>query len=359
MASSTGTARQLDVLIYGSGAVGSYFGAALAESGVRVTLLCRERQADQLRRRGVTLLGSSSRSRIEAHPTIITSIDQLAHQPDIVLVCTKAYDVEPALPGLLRLGRSGALIILVQNGIGSEELLLANTRPRQLSLAAASLTVSVDRRPDGDIRTANERGGLALAVVREDSSTQDRLSWLTSAFTQAGLTSLILDRWQPMKWSKLLLNLLGNATSAILAMPPGDIYRDPRLFALERAAFFEALATMLGSGWFPVGLPGFNVPLLTQLMRLPPALGRRLLASRVGGGRGAKRPSLWIDVERSRVPTEAGWLNGAVAREAERLGIPAPVNRRLAELVDQLAAGEIDRSRFAGHPDALLRELGI
>lgn len=359
MASSSRAAHNPRVLIYGSGAVGCFLGATLSEGGLPVTMLCRESQADALRRQGIRVEGSDPGASTAAKPEVITSIDQLTDQPDIALICVKAYDLEPALPDLLHLARLRALLITVQNGIGSEEYLLENIPSHQLSLAAASLTVSLDRESTAGVRRTGTQGGIAFAPVQPTPATGDRLSGLAAAFEKTGLLAPVVKHWQPMVWSKLLLNILGNATSAILAMPPAKLYRDARLFATERAAFFEALATMLGSGWFPVGLPGFNVPLLTQVMRLPPWLGRRLLAGRVGAGRGDKRPSLWVDVDRGRIPTEAGWLNGAVARQAEQLGIPAPFNRKLAELVDQLAADETKRDRFAGNPDALLRELGI
>lgn len=361
MASSSRAAPNPGVLIYGSGAVGCFLGATLSEGGLRVTMLCRDSQADVLRQQGIRVVGSDAGATTAAKPEVITSLDQLTDQPDIALICVKAYGVEPALPDLLQLTRLRALLISVQNGIGSEDYLLENIPSHQLSLAAASLTVSLDRKSVPVVRrtSTSTQGGIAFAPVQPNAATSDRLTGLAAALEKAGLPAPVVEHWQPMVWSKFLLNILGNATSAILAMPPAKIYRDPRLFTIERATFFEALATMLGSGWFPIGLPGFNVPLLTQVMRLPPWLGRRLLAGRVGEGRGDKRPSLWVDIERGRVPTEAGWLNGAVARQAELLGIPAPFNSKLAELVDQLAAGETKRDRFAGNPDALLRELGI
>ena len=157
-----------------------------------------------------------------------------------------------------------------------------------------------------------------------------------------------------MKWSKLLLNILANATSAILAIDPGAIFADAALFDVERRAFIEALAVMGALGLTPIELPGFNVPLLVYAMRTPAWVGRRLVGPRVAGGRGDKRPSLWIDVESGRGETEIAWLNGAVAREADRLGIPTPVNHLLTRLVQEITRDPERRREFAGHPRRLL-----
>ena len=40
-----------------------------------------------------------------------------------------------------------------------------------------------------------------------------------------------------------------------------------------------------------------------------------------------------LDDVRNRRPTEVDWLTGAVVREAERLGVPAPIHQTLYRLV--------------------------
>ncbi len=144
-----------------------------------------------------------------------------------------------------------------------------------------------------------------------------------------------------MKWSKLLANLVGNATSALLDLDPADVYADPRLFAVERRQLCEALAVMGALGLRPVALPGADTRLLALAVRLPPAVARPLLRRVVAGGRGGKSPSLRLTLrgpDRRARATEAAWLNGAVAEEGARLGLPVPVNAALARLVGETAA---------------------
>jgi hypothetical protein len=56
-------------------------------------------------------------------------------------------------------------------------------------------------------------------------------------------------------------------------------------------------------------------------------------------------------------PSEVEWLNGAVAREAERLGGVARVNRRLTELLGEVLADPERRAWFRGRPDRLVAEI--
>ena len=77
----------------------------------------------------------------------------------------------------------------------------------------------------------------------------------------------------------------------------------------------------------------------------------------IGGARGRKDPSLRIHANSGSGPSEVEWLNGAVARAADRLGLPAPVNRGLTELVEEVLADPERRAWFRRRPDRLVAAL--
>ena len=156
-----------------------------------------------------------------------------------------------------------------------------------------------------------------------------------------------------MKWSKLVANLVGNATSAIVDLPPEAVYADAGGFAVERRQLLEALAVMRRLGLAPVALPGADVRLLAAAVRLPPLFARPILRRVVAAGRGGKDPSLRIHARSGSGPSEVGWLNGAVARAAETFGGDARVNRRLAALAEEVLADPVRRAWFEGRPDRL------
>ena len=47
---------------------------------------------------------------------------------------------------------------------------------------------------------------------------------------------------------------------------------------------------------------------------------------------GKNRPSMWQDLARG-TPTEVDAINGPIVREAERFGLPAPINQALVRLI--------------------------
>jgi len=161
-----------------------------------------------------------------------------------------------------------------------------------------------------------------------------------------------------MKWSKLLTNLIANASAAILGMAPWAVYSNPRLFALEREMLRECLRVMHAGRIGVTDLPGTPVRALALAVeRLPEVLTRPLLVRAVGGGRGGKMPSLYIDLQSGRGKTEVQWLNGAVARVGQRLGVSVPVNSMLAETLARLTEGREKKENYLEKPEKLIASL--
>ncbi len=342
------------VLVYGAGAVGSLVAAALAESrppggaAPAITVLGRRPHVAAIRTWGLIVEGAAGRT-VCKNVDSVTSLDDLAGPPDIVMLAVKAYQVPEALALLAGvLARPETSVVVLENGIGSEEIVAGVIGGGRTVSGAVTISVEQDR--PGAVRRHTRGGGLALAPVGGASPVERA----ASLFRASPLPVRTYPDAAQMKWSKLLLNLLVNATSAILDLPTDAIAADPRLFALERAAFREAVRVMRALGLRPVALPGFPVPLVVRVMAAPPWLGRAALRRGLSRGRGDKMPSLWHDLERGRRQNEVAVLNGAVAREGERLGVAVPVNRTLTEVLLALAEGRADRAAYRHKPEVLL-----
>ncbi|MBC7261404.1 MAG: ketopantoate reductase family protein, partial [Chloroflexi bacterium] len=246
----------------------------------------------------------------------------------------------------------GTPLLIVQNGVGGEEL--AQQVLRETAIISGVLTISVSVLSPGYIRLETTQGGLNLAPVQRYI---DMNKW-AMLFSSAGLRTALYPSYQAMKWSKLLLNILGNAIPAILDMTPGTVFACPALFAIERAAFLEARAVM-GAMQLPVvSFPRYPVPLLAWAMQQVPAfLLRPLLMRLIASGRGEKRPSLHLDLASGRRRSEVLYLNGAVVTHAQRLGMDAPVNRILCDLLVSIVAGQVPWEEFRGQPQKLVKKI--
>jgi 2-dehydropantoate 2-reductase len=364
------------VLVFGAGAIGSFLGHRLATVGHDVTLVGRPAFVRAVRERGLILeeqptnpvvttsvvargKGTTGVATIDhsepghtVYPASVQSISQLATDQrhwDLVLLTVKVYDTADGARALGSCLAPQTTVLIVQNGVGGEEL--ARAALPGIRLICGVLTLSVSVLAPGHIRLETSSGGLSLAPTQPG---QDVGPW-AALFAAAGLRTATYADYRAMKWTKLLLNLQANAIPAILDMAPDDVYSHPALFAAERAAFLEALAVMRALRLRVVSFPNYPVPLLAWAMRAwPTALLRPLLTRLVASGRGDKKPSLQMDLAGGRQHSEALYLNGAVVSHAERLGVPAPVNHVLLDTLLGIVAGRLSWAEFRGQPEKLL-----
>lgn len=338
------------LLVVGAGAVGSFLGTLLGSVGYDVTLV---RIFEQPSEKPVTLVRPDG-TRVVVPVHRVTRTED-SSPPDLILVAVKMPALREAL--VPTQAWPDAPTITVENGIGAEEI-AAEVRIWSQQIAA-SLTAPIRQASEDEVLWLG-RGGIGLAAT--NSKAKPFLAPLLADFARAGLRAAELPDAKAMKWSKLLANMIANATGAILDMDPDAIYADKRLFEVERRQFLEALAVMSALGLKPVKLPGAAVPWLARAIRLPAWLGRPILRRIVGGARGGKLPSLRLHIrmageEPSTEQTEVTWMNGAVAKWGRLSDVATPVNARLAELVDDVAAHPERRARLRHNPELFLAEM--
>lgn len=337
-------------LVVGGGAVGSLVGWALAAGGRDVSIVRRGLESPP-RPSDLTVLDREGIPRTVA-VTEVARPEDLLEAPEVIVIAVKMFDLEAAAHSCARW--PDAVALTVSNGVGAEEI-VRRIRPGA-GLIAGSVTASVE--PAGERTVARlNHGGIAVSPAAGD--TRSLAEALADAIREAGLRTAVLDDARSMKWSKLIVNLAGNATSAIVGRPPSFVYAEPLGYEIERRQLREAFAVIRRSGLRVVALPGGDVRLLDLATRLPGWLTRPVLARVVGGARGRKPPSLLLAAESGEERSEVEWLNGAVARAATDLGGVAAVNRRLTELVSDVLVNEQRRAWFDGRIDRLAAEVGV
>ena len=337
----------LRILSFGAGAIGTYIGGSLALNGHTVIFLERPQVVEELRRRGLHLSLPVGKQFIEK-PILAGSLDEaLAHGHfDIAIFAIKSFDTAETIESLGPFAAHLPPMLCLQNGVENELAIAAVLGSDKV--IAGTVTSAIGRIAAGKIALERLRGvGIASEHLLSER--------LAQAFDKAGLNARLYHRPADMKWSKMLTNLLANATSAILDMTPAQIFAHPGLYQLEIAQLRETLQVMQAQGIGVVDLPRTPVRLLAFGVKwLPLNLSRPLIARQVGGGRGAKMPSFHIDLHSGRGQSEVDYLNGAVVRFGTHLGIPTPANQVLNETLQAITHRELTLDTFANKPDALL-----
>ncbi len=311
----------MKVYIVGRGAVGTYLGERLESIGVEVAYAPRERAA-------------------------VTPFDA-----DVAIVATKAYDTEGAIETLRAAIAYPQKCVFVtpQNGIGNEEALAKVFGAN--NVVAAALTIPVGRERNGSVKPARD-GGLAFAPVGSSA-----FNWLTATFAGTGMNVKVFDDYRALKWSKLALNVVANASCAILNVLPHRLVDFEKIFTLEIRMIREVHAVMRALHLAPVDLPRYPVRALFGVAALPSPIARTMISARVAGARGTKAPSLLTDLRRGEPQTEVHVLNGAVASAGYGCNVPTPVNAVYARVLSDIANMPQLWPKYRERPEALLAEV--
>ena len=348
----------LRILIIGGGAIGSLVGVRLGLSGHDVTLVGRPQFVETAQAEGLTLIlpdGTRQVARVAAVDSVASAFAAQAAY-DLMFLTVKSYDTSVVVAELQRANDDRRLqsaghhlppILTLQNGVGNEEILAEAFGAVQVIAGAIDTPVSVPAPGLVQIHRAASRIGLAAVGQGAPVTAAE------AALESAGFRTALFGDYRGLKWTKLLMNILANASCAILDWTPAQVMADPATARLEARSWQEALAVMARLRINPVPLGGYPFPMLLPAARhMPPGWLALGLRGFVSGGRGTKQPSLQIALRNGK-PTEVAWLNGAVARHAAQLGSLAPVNDAFANLLISLSAGETLWSEYRGRPDRL------
>lgn len=319
--------------IIGAGALGGTFAALLSRAGQDVEVAARGAGLAAIREGGIRLSGGYGEAHV--HPA---ASERLTVRPDLVLVCTKAQDAAAAL---LASGATidGVPVVVVQNGLDgvatAERVLPRSSCMGMLSIIAANYT------EPGAVRVTTTAasylgrpmtGGAGDAGAHGDPDEEVRR---IAALLSEAVPVVAIGNFRGAQWTKLVVNML-NAVPAIVGRSVQDVVDDRRLRRVVAASMRETVRVGVARGIRFGSLQGLGDRRLRFFARLPLRLGQVLPWSmRVRMGDVPNLGSTQQSLRRGQL-TEIDFLNGAVVREADAMGLDAPVNRALVELVHEV-----------------------
>ncbi len=294
------------VCIVGCGSIGSLYAAHLARVAEVWAFVRREDHARALSRDGLRVTG-----RHEFHVSL-NATAKAADLPDcdFAIVATKATQVGESMAVVGHHFDRGA-VLSAQNGLGSEEIIAEHTRGQ---IIRATTFMSGTRHSDTHVQyeldTATWLGPFEprhtpFAVVAKAAE----------LIVASGLKAEALQDARPAQWSKLIFNASINGVSALTGLPHTPHFAD------------EAELSSLGH---------LLHDLIDEGKRIAEAVGIVLhedpWAMNKIGAMTNHPPSMLYDVRHQR-PTEVDFLSGAIAREAQRAGVPAPLHSAVYRLI--------------------------
>src|SRR6266568_9235367 len=287
------------VCIVGCGAIGSLYAAHLARVAEVWALVRREDHAQALNREGLRVSGKH-----DFHVSLkaVICADDLPSF-DLGIIATKATQVEDSIVDIGKHFDRG-VVISAQNGLGSEEIIAKYTAGQILrGTTFMSGTRHSDTHVQYELDTATWLGpfeprGTPFSLVKEAAD----------LIIASGLKAEALQDARPAQWSKLIFNSSVNSVSALTGLPHSPHFADEGKFS----DLGHLLHALIEEGKTVAAAAGI------ELREDPWAMNKI-------GAMTNHPPSMLYDV-RHQLATEVDFLSGAIAREAQRTGVPAPLH---------------------------------
>ncbi|QRG06247.1 2-dehydropantoate 2-reductase [Xanthobacter dioxanivorans] len=297
----------MKISIVGVGAMGSIYAGLFASAGNEVIGVFRNSdQASHVNKCGLRVEGASG----DRIATIRATTEAPQEEMDLIVLAVKATAVAEAATAARPMVGPKTVVLALQNGVGSADLVAEALGDDRLAVGIAGGFGASMRGPGH----AHHNGMEVIRIGSYSTLPWSTVERIAEAWRAAGFRCEATADILAMQWEKLICNVAYSAPCALTGMSVGQVLDDPDAGPISRAAAVEA--------WTIARALGVNIAVEDPIAHV------RNFASRMP----KSRPSLLQDVEAGR-RSEIDFINGAIPREARKLGQVTPVNDLLVGLI--------------------------
>jgi len=297
------------ICVIGCGAVGSLFAAHLAkasEAEIWAYDIWKD-HIDAIRKNGLKLSGAADfTARLNA-----TSDPNELPRCDYGIVATKAIHTRSAIAQTAHIFDANSAVCSVQNGVGNEEIIAEHVRyvirgttfPAGHPIAPGHVGYDI-------------KGDTWIGPFEPTNPPMSKVDELAGLVTRAGMNTIALKDARGAQWTKLIFNASTNPVGALTLLHHGAAARFQPTSQLFNDLIIEGEAVAKKLGIELHGDP-------------------RQLVHKGAGAPGKHKASMLQDVLSTR-QTEVDFMNGAIVKWGEKVGVPTPLNKALWELIKGL-----------------------
>ena len=295
------------IAILGMGAMGSVYAGLLAAAGLDVWGVdIWADHVEAIRRDGLRVSGASGEKTVRLNATTKA---QDVGKADLVIIATKANGVEAAARAAKDILAPDGVVLTIQNGLGSAERVADIVGSERVLIGVVGGFGASVPAP-GQV---HHNGWEFVRLGEYDGGVTPRLEAVGQVWEKGGFKVLIFPDIHKMVWEKFICNVAFSGTCAVLGRTIGEVLADPDASSVSFACATEAYAVARALGI------AVEIDDPVAYVR---AFGEKIPHA---------RPSLLLDHMAKR-RSEIDVINGAVPREAAKVGLTAPVNTTIVAL---------------------------
>jgi 2-dehydropantoate 2-reductase len=210
----------MKILVLGAGGIGGLVGGRMAQHGADVTFLVRERRRAQLQKDGLRIESPQGDAQVKVKALLK---DEVKAEYDLVILTSKAYDLEDAIATLRPALEGNAVILPLLNGIAHIERLNQEFGAARVLGGTARMQVTLT--PEGVVRQLNDWQTVTFGA--QDGGDSEPLQTFKALLEKTGIEAKLSANILRELWMKLVhLATVASATCAMRANI-GEIARTP------------------------------------------------------------------------------------------------------------------------------------
>ena len=304
----------MKITVVGVGAMGSVYAGILGDAGHEVWAVdVWAEHVEAINRDGLTVEGASGKRTVRVRATSDPADVGIC---DLVVIATKARDVEHAAERARPLLGPRTVVLPIQNGLGSADRIASVLGEEPVAIGVAGGFGASIVGP-GHV---HHNGWELVRLGERRGPATPRIHRVAEVWADAGFRVQAYDDVEQLVWEKLIFNVTFSGTCAVLERTIGEVLADPSAWQVASACGSEAFAVARARG---IALD-FDDPVAYA----------RAFGEKIAGA----RPSMLLDVLAGR-PCEIGMINGAIPPAALAVGLTAPVNEVVTALVRAKSPG--------------------
>ena len=304
----------MKIVMMWTGGLGGYFGARLAAGGADVHFVARGAHLEAMQSQGLTIEGPAP---LHLAKVQATSDPSSIGSADFVFVAVKLWDTATAIEQIKPIVGPNTTVISFQNGVLKDRYLRDAFEVSRVMGGVGYVATALDR--PGVIRQTGPMQRLLFGEL--DGAISDRGKRLLDACLKGGIAAELSPDIQREIWQKYVFIVGLSGTTTTIRKPIGPIRENAQTRAFLLDVMREVAAVGRAHG---IGLPADY------------AEQRLALADNVAYD---MTSSMHHDLERGN-RLEVRWLSGGVVELGEQVGVPAPLNRAIADILALHANGK-------------------
>lgn len=200
------------IIVAGIGGVGGYFGGLLAKHYtnnklIEINFLARGQHLKEIQKNGLKIIKGNQE--FIAKPNRATDNPSEIGIVDLIIICTKSYDIEALVEQLRPCINQNTIVLPLLNGVDSNEK-IKKIYPENLVLDGCVYLVS-RLKQDGVIENS---GNIQTLFFGADNFVNEKLILFESIFKQAGIDATLSLNISTIIWEKFIfLSPTATATS--------------------------------------------------------------------------------------------------------------------------------------------------